>query len=234
MVNEGRYKNLQIGPLDGGDLDLWKQEPLPFATRTLTATRVLQTKEGTKEVNMVQWIGATLYKGHTITLRHSRPGEGGVAGEDAMKTFVGSFFQVIKDPSLRPHIKAMAQIYLGDPFAKQAADASMVVLAYLDQTPWFPIIIPEAVLTRWKEHCEKAAPGTEAHLLRAYMMGAMRAALDEGDAMACLKSGADQLAAVYMKMKARWPAIVTPEMENFAAAHSRGEGAAWLHARAGD
>lgn len=232
MVSEGRYRNLQIGPLDGGDLDLWKEDPAPFATRMLTATRILQTKEGQKEVPMVQWVGATLYKGHRITIRHTRTAAAGEAGQKAMQTFVGSIFQVIKDPSLRPHVRSLADAYVSDPFGKAGADASMVVLAYLDQTPWFPVMIPEALLTRWKDHCEKTAPGTEAHLLRAYMMGATKAALDGGDAEACLKGGANQLAAVLAKMRDRWPQAISPEMQNFAAAHARGEASAWIKARA--
>ena len=232
MVSEGRYKDLQIGPLDGGDLQLWKQDPVPFATRMLTARRLLQTKEGQKEVPVVQWVGATFYKGHRVTIRHTRTAEAGEAGHKAMETFVGSLFQVIKDPSLRPHVRAMADAYVADPFSKEGADASMVVLAYLDQTPWFPVIIPEALLTRWKEHCEKAAPGTEAHPLRAYLVGAARAAFADGDAEACLKGGADQLAAVLAKMQDRWPQAISPEMKNFAAAHARGEGVAWIKARA--
>ena len=232
MVSEGRYKNLQTGPLDGGDLDLWKQDPIPFATRTLTAARIVQTKEGQKEVPVVQWAGVTFYKGHRITIRHTRSAGAGEAGQKAMETFVGSVFQVIKDPSLRPHVRSMADVYAANPFSKEGTDASMVVLAYLDQTPWFPVIIPEALLTRWKDHCEKTAPGTEAHLLRAYMVGAAKAALDDGDAEACLKGGADQLAAALSKMRDQWPQAISPEMQNFAAAHARGEGAQWIKARA--
>jgi hypothetical protein len=126
----------------------------------------------------------------------------------------------------------MADVYAANPFSKEGTDASMVVLAYLDQTPWFPVIIPEALLTRWKDHCEKTAPGTEAHLLRAYMVGAAKAALDDGDAEACLKGGADQLAAALSKMRDQWPQAISPEMQSFAAAHARGEGAQWIKARA--
>ncbi|MES2738154.1 MAG: hypothetical protein V4672_17660 [Verrucomicrobiota bacterium] len=231
MVKQGRYKNLTIGDPIGGELELWQKQSLPIATSIITATRIGTTEAGTEEAVVRQWLGITILDDYLITLRHMRPASTGDAGEEAMKRLIGLIFQVIKDPSLRVHIRQLVEDYMADPFSAKGGEAAGAVLAYLKQTPYFPINIPEDPIAGWMEHCKTVAPGTEDHLLRAFMLGSAKAAFADGDARTCFKEGARQFAVIYRKLVAEHPQITRPEMEVFVTRAEKGEGDLWLKER---
>lgn len=231
MVKQGRYKNLTIGEPIGGELELWQKQSIPIATRIITATRIGTSEKGTEEAVVRQWLGITVLDGYIITLRHMRPANTGDAGEEAMKRLVGLVFQVIKDPALRSHIRELVDGYMADPFSENGEQAAGAVLAYLKQTPYFPINIPEDPVAGWLEHCKTVAPGTEATLLRAFMLGGAKAAFADGDAEACLTEGARQFAKVYRKLVTQYPQIARPDMEQFVDRAEKGEGYGWLKER---
>lgn len=231
MVKQGRYKNLTLGEPQGGELELWQKQSLPIATRMITATRIGTSEKGTEEAVVRQWVGVTILDDYLITIRHMRPASTGDAGEEAMKKLIGLVFQVLKDPSIRIHIEKLVDEYLADPFAEDGEQAAGAVLAYLKQTPYFPINIPEDPFSGWLEHCKAVAPGTETQLLRAFMLGSAKAAFAEGDAQACFKEGARQFALVYRKLAKEHPQISRPEMEQFVTLGEKGQGDVWLKER---
>lgn len=231
MVRAGRYKNLDTGELVGGELELWQKQSLPIATRQLTATRLGVAKEGAVEAVIKLWVGITLVDNHVLTLRHMRPADSGASGEQSMKGFVGLIFQLIKDPSLRGHLQELIAAYLQNPLSEDGEQAAAAVLAYLNQAPYYPINIPEDPIAGWLEHAEKQAPGTQEHLLRAFMLGSAKVAFEEGDAFACLKAGGRQFAIVYRELARQFPQITLPEADAFAAAAEKGLGAEWLKDR---
>ncbi|WP_133795671.1 hypothetical protein [Prosthecobacter fusiformis] len=228
MVQQRRYKNLVIGEVFGGELALWQKQSVPIASRTFTATRLGISNEGSAEAAVRQWVGVTILDDYLITIRHMRPAATGDAGEESMKRIVGLVFQLLKDPALRSHIRELVDAYLKDPFSEHGVQASGAVLAYLKQTPYFPISIPEVPVSDWLAHCKAIAPGTEEDLLRAFMLGSAKAAFASGDADTCLKEGSRQFAKVYRILVAKHPGISRPEMESFATAAENGEGHLWL------
>ena len=123
--------------------------------------------------------------------------------------------------------------YMADPFSEDSLQATGAVLAYLKNTPFYPINIPEYPVSDWLEQCKKAAPGTEEHLLSAFMLGSAKAALAGGDSAACLKAGAKQFATIYRQLVAKNPPIKLPEIEDFATAAEQGQGGEWLTEHAG-
>jgi hypothetical protein len=230
MANQGRYKNIQIGDVESGQIPLWQQDPLPIATRLVTCTRIANSKEGVQEAVIKQWTGISVVNGHLFTIRHMRPADTGEPGEQDMKAFVGTVFQAIKDPPLRAEVKKMIEAYLLKPLSTESDQAAGAVLAYLNQTPFFPIQIPEYPISLWLEHCKALAPGTEDHLLRAFMLGSAKAAFDDSDANACLEAGSRQFARIYRQLVQQHPKIALPQMDQFVAAAEKDQGAAWLKA----
>jgi hypothetical protein len=228
MVSEGRYKNLNTGELVAGELDLWQKQSLPIATRIITATRMGYSDKGSEEAVVRQWVGITALDEYLITIRHMRPAATGDAGEESMKQLVGLMFQILKDPSLRSHIRGLVDDYLKEPFSEQGEQAAAAVLVYLRQTPYFPINIPEDPVSGWMEHAKKVAPGTEEHLLRAFMLGSAKVAFAEGDAASCFKAGARQFAKIYRKLVAEHPQITRPEMEQFVNAAESDKVLEWM------
>lgn len=234
MANQGRYKNVQLGDIASGYIPLWQQDPLPMAIREVIATRVGNSKEGLQEAVIKQWVGVTILKGFVFTIRHLRPADTGTAGEADMKSFVGSIFQIVKDPPLRADVKRMVEAYLLDPFSPASEQAAGAVLAYLKQSPFFPIHIPEHPVAVWLERCKSVAPGTEDHLLRGFMLGSAKAAFEEKDAETCLNAGARQFARVYRHLLLQNPKIALPEIEQFVAAAEKDKAAAWLKEKGAD
>ncbi|MEN3944225.1 hypothetical protein WJU23_23180 [Prosthecobacter sp. SYSU 5D2] len=230
MIKNGRYKNLNTGELVGGELDLWQKQSLPIATRIITATRIGYSDAGSEEAVVRQWVGITALEDHIITIRHMRPAATGDAGEESMKQVVGLVFQLLKDPSLRTHIRELVDDYLKDPFSENGEQAAAAVLAYLKQTPYFPINIPEDPVSGWLDHVKKVAPGTEEHLLRAFMLGSAKVAFAEGDTESCFKAGARQFAKIYRQLLADHPQITRPEIEQFVTAAEAGQALDWMKA----
>lgn len=230
MVKQGRYKNVNLGESIGGELELWQKQSIPIATRVITATRMGAGDQGSEEAVVRQWLGITVLDDYLITLRHMRPASTGDAGEESMKRLIGLVFQVIKDPALRGHIQELVNDYLKDPFSEYGEQASAAVMAYLRQTPYFPINIPEDPVAGWLEHFKAIAPGTEDQLLRAFMLGSAKAAFADGDAKTCLNEGARQFAKIYRQLVTQHPQITRPQVEEFVAAAEAGKADEWMKA----
>lgn len=230
MVKQGRYKNVNMGETIGGELELWQKQSIPIATRVITATRIGNAGNGSEEAVVRQWVGITILDDYLITLRHMRPAKTGDAGEESMKKLIGLVFQVIKDPALRAHIQELVNDYLKDPFSEHGVQASGAVMAYLGQTPYFPINIPEDPFAAWLAHFKAIAPGTEDHLLRAFMLGSAKAAFADGDATKCLNAGALQFAKIYRQLASQHSQLSRPEIEEFVTAAEAGKADVWMQA----
>jgi len=233
MAKQGRYKNLVVSEIAVGKIDLWMQDDLPLATRTIDAIRIGKSDEGVAEALVKQWTGITFLENHLITIRQMRPASTGNNGLEGLKNFSSMIIQVIKDPALRADISRMIDVYKAEPFSDESKQATAAVLAYLKNTPFYPINIPEYPLSDWLERCKKLAPGTEDHLLSAFMLGSAKAAFAEGDAGACLDAGAKQFAIIYRQLVGKHPEIKLPEIEDFVLAAETDKGGDWLHNRAG-
>jgi hypothetical protein len=233
MEKQGRYKNLDISEVAVSGIDLWVKEDLPLAIRTIDATRIGKSSEGVAEALIKQWVAVTLLDNHILTIRQMRPASTGTSGLQGLKNFGSMVIQVIKDPALRADISRMIDLYMAAPFSDDSIQARGAVLAYLKNTPFYPISIPEYPVSDWLEHCKKLAPGTEEHLLAAFMLGSAKAAFNEGDAATCMNAGAKQFAVIYRQLVAKHPDLKTAEIEAFVADAVEGHGGDWLMAKSG-
>lgn len=228
MLKAGRYKSLRMGEIGGGSIDLWKDAALPMAARSCEVTRVAQTENGTEEARVKQWAGVVFYKNHLITIRQMRPISPEDDGAAAMQVFAHQVTKIIKDPALRKGVLELIDRYMENPLSDDSVQASAAILAYLQGNPDLPISIPEHPVQEWLEHCKKVAPGTEEHLLRAFMIGSAKPAFAGGDAKTCLNAGAGQFARIYRELHARHPAMTLPQIDSFLAAAADGRGGEWL------
>lgn len=233
MAKMGKYKNLEISDVAASGIDLWMKEDLPMAIRTINATRIGKSSEGVAEVLIKQWVAVTFLEDHLLTIRQMRPASTGDGGLEGLKNFGSMVIQVIKDPPLRADISRMIDLYMAAPFSEDSIQAQGAVLAYLKNTPFYPISIPEYPVSDWLEHCKKLAPGTQDHLLAAFMLGSAKAAFNEGDAATCMNAGAKQFAIIYRQLVAKHPDIKLAEIEAFAVDAEKGHGGDWLMARSG-
>jgi hypothetical protein len=228
MVQAGRYKNLKVNPVGTGGVELWQMDSLPIAAQLCEMTRVAQTPSGTEEALVKQWTGILYLKGYLITIRQMRsatPQDDGAAG---MQAFTAQVLKVIKDPPLRQGVSSLIELYLQDPLSEDSVQATAAVLAYLKGASDLPISIPEYPVQDWLEVCKKQAPGTEEHLLRAFMLGSAKRAFAGGNARECLNAGAVQFAKIYRELLAKHPSLSVPGIDAFLAAAMEGKGADWL------
>lgn len=228
MANQGRYKNVVLDQPADGEIPLWPDGSAPLTVRSLVATKVADTSEGRKEAQVKQWTGVTLFGGHVITIRYMHPTDTGQRGETALQNFAGAIFQVIKDPALRAEMRQMIAAYLADPLSPRGEQAASVVLAYIQKTPFVPAPIPPQPLTSWIAHFKQQSPGSEAHLLRAFVMGSAQAGLNESDPDTCLTAGAKQFLLVYDELIKQNPALKLAQVDELAAAVNKGDAAAYL------
>lgn len=233
MAMQGRYKNLKISDVAVSGIDLWMKEDLPLAIRTIDAMRVGKSSEGVVEALIKQWVAVTFLENHILTIRQMRPASTGDSGLEGLKSFGTMVIQVIKDPALRADITRMIDLYMAAPFSEDSIQARGAVLAYLKNTPFYPISIPEYPVIDWLERCKKLAPGTEEHLLAAFMLGSAKAAFNEANAAFCMNAGAKQFAMIYRQLVAKHPDLKTAEIEDFAEEAFEGRGGDWLMSRAG-
>jgi hypothetical protein len=228
MANEGRYKNLVLDDPADGEIPLWPEGSLPLSVRSLVATKLADTREGPKEVQVKQWIGVTLLKGHLVTIRYTHPTDTGEAGEQALKAFAGMVFQVIKDPPLRDQIRELVKVYAANPLSPDGEQAAAAVLAYVQKTPFVNVPIPNQPLVTWLEHFKQEAPGTETQLLRAFAMGSAQLGLEEKSPEECLNAGAKQFLYIYGMLLSKHPTLRHPGVVELAAAVQAGDGAGYL------
>lgn len=228
LANQGRYKNVVLDQPADGEIPLWPEGSAPLTVRSLVATKVADTPEGRKEAQIKQWTGVTLFGGHLITIRYVHPTDTGQKGETALQNFAGAVFQIIKDPALRAQMKQMIEVYLADPLAPQGEQAAAVVLAYVQKTPFVSAPVPPEPLTTWMEHFRQQSPGSETHLLRAFVIGSAQAGLNESDPDTCLAAGAKQFLLVYHELSRRNPALKFAAVDELAAAVEKGQAAAYL------
>ncbi len=229
MTKEGRYRKLQVGEIGVGGIELWDKEALPMAARIAEMTRVAKSPLGVEEeVPIKQWTGIILLDEYIITIRQMRPVTPTDNGEAGFQAFAHLVAKIIKDPPLRKGVAGLIDSYLADPLSEDSVQATAAVLAYLKTATDLPINIPEYPMQDWLEHCKKVAPGTEEHLLRAFMLGSAKVAFAGGDAEACLNAGATQFAKVYRQLLARNSAITVPQIDAFLSAANEGKGGDWL------
>ena len=228
MTKEGRYKNLVIGELGVGDIPLWEKDALPLAARVCEMTRTTQTKDGPAEARLKQWAGILILDGYLITIRQMRPITPQDDGAAALQAFAQMVTKIIKDPPLRAGVAKMIDRYMTDPLSDESVQATGAVLAYLKTAPDLPISIPEYPVQDWLAHCKKVAPGTEEHLLSAFMLGSAKAALAGGNSLTCLNAGATQFAKIFRALHAKHPALSVPQIDAFLSAASAGTGGDWL------
>ena len=233
MAKQGRYKNLDISDVAASGIDLWQKDDLPLAIRTITATRVGKSSEGVTDALVKQWVAVTYLEDHILTIRQMRPASTGDSGLEGLKNFGSMVIQVIKDPPFRADISRMIDLYLAAPFSDDSVQAVAAVLAYLKNTPFYPISIPEYPVSGWLEHCEKLSPGTADHLLAAFMLGSAKAAFSEADAATCMNAGAKQFAVIYRQLVVKHPDIKLAAIDEFIPDAEKGVGGDWLMARAG-
>lgn len=228
MSKEGRYKELVIGEVGVGGIDLWEKESLPLAARACEMTRTAQTQDGVEQARIVQWTGVTFLDGWLITIRQMRPVTPDDDGSKGLQAFAQLVTKVIKDPPLRRGVARMIDRYMENPLSEESVQATAAVLAYLKGTSDLPISIPEHPVQEWLEHCQKVVPGTEQTLLSAFMLGSAKSALAGGDVRSCLNSGARQFARIYRELLAKHPAIALPKIDEFLAAAMDDKGGEWL------
>ena len=228
MANEGRYKNLVLDEPADGEIPLWPEGSLPLSVRSLVATKLADTREGPKGVQVKQWIGVTLLKGHLVTIRYTHPTDTGEAGEQALKAFAGMVFQVIKDPPLRDQVRELVKVYAANPMGPEGEQSAAAVLAYVQKTPFVNVPIPNQPLVSWLEHFKQEAPGTETQLLRAFAMGSAQLGLDEKSPEECLNAGAKQFLYIYGMLLPRHPTLRHPGVLELAEAVKSGDAAGYL------
>lgn len=229
MTKEGRYRKLKVGEVGVGGIDLWEKESLPMAARICEMTRVARGPTGVEEeVPLKQWTGIIILDSTLITIRQMRPVTAEDNGEAGFQAFAQLVAKIVKDPPLRKGVAKLIDLYIQDPLSEDSVQATAAVLAYLKTTSDLPISIPEYPVQMWLEHCKKVAPGTEEHLLRAFMLGSAKVAFAGGNAAACLDAGAALFAKVYRQLLAKHPGITQPQIDEFIAAANEGKGGEWL------
>ncbi len=234
MAEQGRYDDLKDeGPLEG-NIELWKQDPLPLMIQKLAATRRGQGERKDEKVPLKLWYGCTVYAGHAILIRHMRPAEEGEKGDNDMKFFVDAILRVLKDPPLRPEMRAAMEAFVREPLTESGQEAAKIVLGYLDNSPMVPVLVPAAPLTIWADEMEKSVPNSGSQLLRAYVISGALAAIDGKDNRSCLTLACQQVVRIYLEIQRLNPAVRHNGLEQLARMVERGEAAAWLEKQISD
>lgn len=232
MSDEGRYKNVVVDQPGDGEIPLWPEGSLPLSVQSIVATKVADTLEGRKEAQIKQWTGVTMLKGHLLTIRYTHPTDTGDQGEAALKGFVGTVFQVIKDPQLRAQMKQLVEAYLADPLSGEGQQAATAVLAYIQKTPFVNVPIPVEALAPWLDQFKKVAPGSEMQLLRGFALGSAQAGLNDAEPETALTAGAKQFLLIYNEFIHQNPLLRIPEIDDLKSAVEHNDVAAYLKRRA--
>lgn len=228
MAEQGRYDDLKDdGPLEGV-IELWKRDPLPLKIQQISATRIGQGEKKDERVPLKLWYGCTVFEGHVILIRHMRPAETAEKGDNDMKFYVDAILRVIKDPPLRPEMRAAMEAFMRAPLTESGQEAAKIVLGYLDNSPMVPVLVPAAPVTTWADEMEKLVPNSGSQILRAFVISGALGALDGKDNRSCLTLAAQQVVRIYLEIQRLQPTVRHGGLEQLAHMVERGEAAAWL------
>lgn len=232
MADQGRYRNVVVDQPGDGEIPLWPEGSLPLSVQSIVAMKIADTLEGKREAQIKQWTGVTMLKGHLITIRYTHPTDTGDQGEAALKGFVGTVFQVIKDPQLRAQMRDLVHLYLADPLSSEGQQAATAVLAYIQKTPFVNVPIPVEALAPWLDQFKKLAPGSEIQLLRAFAMGSAQAGLNDAEPEISLTAGAKQFLEIYNEFVRQNPLLRISGISELKSAVEHNDVAAFLRQRA--
>lgn len=208
-----------------GEIPQWKKDAIVLRAHELGARTKSERNGKTTSQAVRVWFGTFYLSPYLITIRH-QGGEEDI--ETKRKRFLDDFFRLVRDLSLREEVQPALETYMTDPLSEAGGRAATVVLTYLQNSPNVATLRPSPPVTQWAEEIEAQMPGAGTHLLRAFVLGGTKAALQQQTFDQTLAVASAQMLRVYVGLLAAEPAIKHPGLEDLLRAAERGEGVVWL------
>jgi len=225
-MQDGLEEVRDLGRFEG-DIPQWKKDAVVLRAHELGAMIHVE-QDGKKVRRAVRvWFGTFFLSDYLITIRHQSDEE---KVEEKRKRFLDDFFRLVRDLPLREEVQPALEAYIADPLSEAGGRAATVVLTYLQNSPNVATLRPSPPVTRWAEEVEAKQPGAGTHLLRAFVLGGAKAALQQQTFDQTLAVASAQMLRVYVTMRTSEPGIEHPGLEDLLRATERGEVVTWLRA----
>lgn len=224
MEKQGRYTKVEYGEGESWRLPTGPKEKTVFVEVPLSY--VIHEDEGTGEAatQVRSRLGVAVVGDYFVKVRYTYPADRKEEGEAESVAWVAKARVALSEPYLRTMVEEALKKYHQDPLSAEGEEAAGSVVTYAEESPFVWLTIPSEIV-QWGELCNKVAPDSHLHLLRAYIIGGVEASLKEPTADAVTQAAMASTADIYRRIKKQHADLKVNELEKLAEAADAKKGA---------
>lgn len=231
---QGAYSDVKEGEATYKEIDLLPEGAGKSCLLALPLTLTIHEADvaGQADTQVRSLATLSVYQGHFVKIRCTSPAEQDKKLKPMIEEFVKQVQWCLLEPGLREVMRGEIRAYRADPLSARAREAAGSVVAFAEKTPMFSFKVSPALL-RLAEEAKPAFSEAETDVLRAFIVGAVAAGIQEPppEEPDFEQAGAAEVAKLHELMKQQKPALKNGLMEELARAAAKGEARAWLDAQ---
>ncbi|RBP43742.1 hypothetical protein DES53_105141 [Roseimicrobium gellanilyticum] len=210
MEKEGACSKLEYGEGESWKVSTGPNEKTAFVEVPLSC--VVHESAGKAARPVSSRLGVTVVSGYFVKVRYIYPADRKLEGDPASVVWVKKVRMAISEPFLRPKVEEALKKYHQDPLSDEGVTAAGSVAAYAEESPFVSLNIPLEIV-QWGGVCEKVAPDSRLHLLRAFIVGGVEASMKSQSDDEVIAAGMGVTAELYQRLKKQHTELNVDDME---------------------
>jgi hypothetical protein len=224
MEKRGRYTKVEFGEGESWRLPTTPEEKTVFVEVSLSYAMHEDAGAGGTDTLVRSRLGVAVVGDYFVKVRYTYPADRKEEGEAESVEWVKKVRVALSEAYLRSMLEGALKMYHLDPLSKEGAAAAGSVVTYAEESPFVSLTIPSEVV-QWGELCNKVAPDSHLHLLRAYIVGGVEASLKDQTGDDVVEAAIARTADVYKKIKKQHAGLKVDELEKLVEAADAKKGA---------
>lgn len=233
-VKQGAYSNMEQGEATYQEIELFPEDPGNSCLLEMPLTLTIHEKDvaGESDTQVRSLVTLSIYRGHFIKSRCTYPAEPDKKTEAMVDEFVKQLRMCVLEPGLRKGAEKHIREYRADPLSARAREVVGAILVYAENTPMFNFSVSSA-LASLAQPLKKDFPDAELDLFRAFIVGAVAAAIQEPvpEKLSLEQAGAAEVVKLHALMAKQHPGLQNALMDDLIQAVNKGEAAGWFTAQ---
>jgi hypothetical protein len=224
MERRGHYKKVEYSEGESWRIPIGPKEKTVFVEVPLSYLIHEDAGTGEAATQVRSRLGVAVVGDYFVKVRYTYPADRKEEGEAESVEWVKKVRVALSEPYLRPAVEEALKVYHQDPLSAEGEAAAGSVVTYAEESPFVWLTVPSEVV-QWGELCNKVAPDSHLHLLRAYIVGGVEASLRDQTGDAVTEAAMARTADIYRRIKKQHAGLKVNELEELAEAADAKKGA---------
>jgi hypothetical protein len=224
MEKRKRYAKVEYGEGESWRLPVDPKEKTVFVEVPLSYVILEDAGAGAASTQVRSRLGVAVVGDYFVKVRYTYPADRKEEGEAESVEWVKKVRVALSEAYLRTMVVEALKKYHQDPLSKEGAEEAGSVVTYAEESPFVSLTIPSELI-QWGEVCNKVAPDSHLHLLRAYIVGGVEASLKDQTGDDVVEAAMARTRDVYKRIKAQHAGLKVDEMEKLVEAADAKKGA---------